>query len=175
MKEAGCKDGRPVEVGTIYSFGGPLLYLFLQIFALLLIITWLEGGFPSLGSWRYSRVSNPHRFSDVELADISAYEAQLGSDPVSEEASRAERTETDLLRVLHASKHFGSNKAVDDVTFGLPRSDVMALLGPNGAGKSTLVNMIQGEFSPSQGKMLLCQEDSRSPSSKKHLGGVFVA
>ncbi|KAH0602121.1 hypothetical protein MHUMG1_01000 [Metarhizium humberi] len=170
LKEAGCKDGRPVEVGTIYSFGGPLLYLFLQIFALLIIITWLEGGFPSLGSWRYSRVSNPHRFSDVELADISAYEAQLGSDPVSEEASRAERTETDLLRVLHASKHFGSNKAVDDVTFGLPRSDVMALLGPNGAGKSTLVNMIQGEFSPSQGKMLLCQEDSRSPSSKKHLG-----
>ncbi|TWU74014.1 hypothetical protein ED733_000613 [Metarhizium rileyi] len=169
LMEAGCKDGKPVSAGAINGFGGPLLYLVLQIIALLLIITWLEGGFPAIRLGRQSRGPR-HGFSDVELANMSLTEARQGNDAVSMEASRAAGTETDLLRVLGASKYFGTNKAVDDVTFGMPRSDVLALLGPNGAGKSTLVNMIQGEFPPSKGNILLCRENSTSPSAKKHLG-----
>ena len=50
------------------------------------------------------------------------------------EAKRVDDSK-DELRVLHATKAFGSNVAVQDVTFGVPKGEIFSLLGPNGAGK----------------------------------------
>src|SRR5690606_27870562 len=50
------------------------------------------------------------------------------------------------LRVAHVAKTFGSFRAVKDVSFTVPHSQVFALLGPNGAGKTTTINMIRGEL-----------------------------
>lgn len=86
---------------------------------------------------------------------------------------RVEGTDTDLLRILHLSKRFGSNQAVDDVTLGLPQSEVLALLGPNGAGKSTLVNMIQSDLSADSGQAFLCGDDSRTRIAQTHFGGML--
>ncbi|KAK2616477.1 hypothetical protein QQS21_000519 [Conoideocrella luteorostrata] len=169
MKETGCRDGKPIDFGSIHGFGGPLLYLCLQVSALLFILTWLEGGFPKFRIGHRRSIFKRDKFAELELANISRQETLLESD-ISREIARAEKTTTDLLRVLHVSKNFGTNKAVDDVTFSLPRGDVMALLGANGAGKSTLANMMMQQIYPSDGEIMLCQEDSRRPSSKKHLG-----
>ncbi|CAG8736430.1 11968_t:CDS:2, partial [Acaulospora colombiana] len=64
-------------------------------------------------------------------------------------------TSNDPLRVLHVSKRFGSNQAVEDVSFGVERGTICALLGPNGAGKTTTFNMIRGDISPSSGDVLI--------------------
>lgn len=65
-------------------------------------------------------------------------------------------TRTDLLDVPIAveglTKSFGSKvKAVDDVTFSVPRGVVLGLLGPNGAGKTTTMRMVMGLIYPAAG------------------------
>ncbi|RML19645.1 hypothetical protein APX70_07043, partial [Pseudomonas syringae pv. maculicola] len=43
------------------------------------------------------------------------------------------------LETIGASKHFGTFRALDEVSFKVRAGTVHALLGENGAGKSTLV------------------------------------
>jgi ABC-type branched-subunit amino acid transport system ATPase component len=61
----------------------------------------------------------------------------------------------DILVISGLSMSFGGLKAVDDVSFGVPRGGVRALIGPNGAGKSTIVNMLSGASRPSSGSIRL--------------------
>ncbi|HOL16027.1 MAG TPA: ATP-binding cassette domain-containing protein, partial [Bacillota bacterium] len=42
-----------------------------------------------------------------------------------------------ILKVKDLAKSFGAKKAVDRISFGVPRGEIMGLLGPNGAGKTT--------------------------------------
>lgn len=82
-----------------------------------------------------------------------------GRPDVDAETQRVETSETDLLRLLHVTKQFGSgadaNVAVDNVSIGLREGEILALLGPNGAGKTTAINCIRGDLSPSEGQILL--------------------
>jgi branched-chain amino acid transport system ATP-binding protein len=58
-----------------------------------------------------------------------------------------------LLRAEHLSKRFGGLLAVNDVTFEVPRGQVVSIVGPNGAGKTTLFNLITGIIRPDAGKV----------------------
>jgi branched-chain amino acid transport system ATP-binding protein len=60
-----------------------------------------------------------------------------------------------LLEVSNLSKSFGGVKAVDGVSFGLQRGEMLALIGPNGAGKSTLFNIVNGQLRSDAGKVRL--------------------
>jgi branched-chain amino acid transport system ATP-binding protein len=60
-----------------------------------------------------------------------------------------------LLQVKNIARAFGGVKAVDDVSFDLPRGELLALLGPNGAGKSTCFNMVNGQLRPDFGSIKL--------------------
>ncbi len=51
-----------------------------------------------------------------------------------------------LLRVAGVRKAFGGVRAVDGVSFDLPRGEIRALIGPNGAGKSTFFNILTGQL-----------------------------
>ena len=53
------------------------------------------------------------------------------------------------------SKHFGNNKALDEVSFNIKQGEIHALLGENGAGKSTLLNILHGVYSEYGGDVLL--------------------
>ncbi len=51
---------------------------------------------------------------------------------------------TSLVRANGVSKHFGSVRAVDDVSFEIEKGKIMGLIGPNGAGKTTLLKAVLG-------------------------------
>lgn len=53
-----------------------------------------------------------------------------------ENTKQNEQDET-LLRVEHLCQYFGSNKAVDDVSFDVKRGEVFGLVGESGCGKTT--------------------------------------
>jgi len=48
-------------------------------------------------------------------------------------------------------KYYGSFIATEDITFSVPRGQIVAFLGPNGAGKSTTMKMLTGYLAPSAG------------------------
>lgn len=58
-----------------------------------------------------------------------------------------------ILEVENLSKDFGSKKAVDRISFGVPSGEIMGLLGPNGAGKTTAIRMIMGILLPDTGEI----------------------
>ncbi|CDX54099.1 ABC transporter related protein [Mesorhizobium plurifarium] len=59
-----------------------------------------------------------------------------------------------ILEVVDASKHFAGLKAVNGVSFGVTRGEILGIAGPNGSGKSTLFNLITGvPFGPTSGEI----------------------
>ncbi len=72
-----------------------------------------------------------------------------------------------ILSLSNVRKSFGGLLAVNDVSFELPRGQIMGLMGPNGAGKTTLVNVICGYYKPDRGKVEFLGKDiTGSPSHK---------
>lgn len=120
--------------GAIDVFGGPILYLICQFFILMSFLVWWDSG------GRFHLLKRGGKQHDTEkLAALD--------DPASEELSRIQ-SGNDGLRVLHLSRSFGSNRAVEDMSFGIRKSETFALLGPNGAGKSTTISLIRGDIFP---------------------------
>jgi len=79
-----------------------------------------------------------------------------------------------MLQVHHLKKAYGSIVAVDDVSFGVERGELVAVLGPNGAGKTTTVSMISGLVTPDQGNVEIAGSPLRGDGdpSKRRIGLV---
>jgi len=60
-----------------------------------------------------------------------------------------------VISASHLSRRFGSRTAVNDVTFEVARSEIVALLGPNGAGKTTTLRMLAGLIGPTSGTVAI--------------------
>ena len=60
-----------------------------------------------------------------------------------------------ILEGRELVKTYGGVEALNNVTFKLPRNEVVALLGDNGAGKSTLIKILSGAVSPSSGQIFI--------------------
>ena len=56
-----------------------------------------------------------------------------------------------MIKVQNLRKTFGTNVAVDDLSFEVEKGEVLGFLGPNGAGKSTTMRMITGYITPDSG------------------------
>ena len=67
-----------------------------------------------------------------------------------------------VLSVAHLSKRYGDFVAVDDVSFGVRRHEILGLVGPNGAGKTTTINMILGVLEPTSGSIAIQGFDVRT-------------
>ena len=120
--------------GAITAFGGPILYLSLQAIILFSLVVWFESG---SGKFNTGMARKSNEVDDPEIAN---------------EVDRVDGPEgqKDGLRVVHLTKAFGNNTAVDNVTFGVEHGEVFALLGPNGAGKSTTISLIRGDLATSK-------------------------
>jgi branched-chain amino acid transport system ATP-binding protein len=78
-----------------------------------------------------------------------------------------------LLVAKEVTKVFGGHRAVDGVSFELPRGCIGGLIGPNGAGKTTLFNCLAGHLKPSSGHIELDgQPIAGAPPSRVFAAGL---
>lgn len=63
------------------------------------------------------------------------------------------------ISVEHLSKHYGKQKAVNDISFTIKTGEIVGFLGPNGAGKSTTMKIITGYIPPTTGRGKVCDID----------------
>ena len=134
-----CKDRSIASYpGAMTVYGGPILYLIIQSLLLFLILVWWDSG---------SAFGSLFRRKSFRLED--AEETESKDEDLATELTRVSSSTGNGLRVLHITKAFDKNVAVEDVTFGVARGETFALLGPNGAGKSTTISMIRGDLRPS--------------------------
>jgi ABC-2 type transport system ATP-binding protein len=68
------------------------------------------------------------------------------------------------IQVDHITKLYGSQKALDDVSFSVGGSEVVGFLGPNGAGKSTMMKILTCYLPPTNGTAVVCGHDVGSAS-----------
>jgi ABC-2 type transport system ATP-binding protein len=59
-------------------------------------------------------------------------------------------------------KSYGAQRAVDGISFSLPRGGVTGFLGPNGAGKSTTLRMVTGYLDPDAGDVRVAGHSIRT-------------
>jgi ABC-2 type transport system ATP-binding protein len=79
-----------------------------------------------------------------------------------------------MIKIENLVKTFGAKRAVDGVSFGVERGEVLGFLGPNGAGKSTSMRMITGFMPPSGGSVTVGGFDVvESPLEAKRLIGYL--
>lgn len=63
------------------------------------------------------------------------------------------------IEVKGVSKFYGSQAALNDVSFKVSRGEIVGFLGPNGAGKSTMMKIITCYLPPSKGEVKVAGHD----------------
>ncbi|PHH73257.1 hypothetical protein CDD80_3927 [Ophiocordyceps camponoti-rufipedis] len=126
-------DGRQPSPnpGGLLLYGGPILYLVIQIVVFFGLLLWFDSSGPRGLVSPHRRVRRGSLASNVDQDEAVVSPAGLS--------------------VRNLTKSFGRNTAVDNVSFDVARGEVFALLGPNGAGKSTTMALIRGDERPSRG------------------------
>jgi ABC-2 type transport system ATP-binding protein len=82
-------------------------------------------------------------------------------------------TGSDILIVTDLVKRFGSNTAVDGVSFSIREGEVFGLLGPNGAGKTTTISTISCLIEPTSGDIVVDGASVRTdPAAVKRALGI---
>ncbi len=74
--------------------------------------------------------------------------------------------------VEKVSKTYGSQRALNGVSFEIGRGQIVGFLGPNGAGKSTMMKIIACYIPPNEGKVTVCGFDvmEQSTAAKRCIG-----
>ncbi|MBN1516202.1 ABC transporter ATP-binding protein [Candidatus Sumerlaeota bacterium] len=75
-----------------------------------------------------------------------------------------------VIQFLEVRKYFGKLRAVDGLSFDVPRSSLYGFLGPNGSGKSTTLSMLAGFARPTAGRILLFGENNRDHRLRERVG-----
>ncbi len=79
-----------------------------------------------------------------------------------------------MITVEHLTKYYGTNLAVNDLSFEIDDGHVYGFLGPNGAGKSTTMNIMTGCLSATSGSVLIDGYDIfNEPEQAKKLIGYL--
>jgi putative spermidine/putrescine transport system ATP-binding protein len=72
------------------------------------------------------------------------------------------------------SRHFGSVRAVDDVSLSIDEGEFFAMLGPSGSGKTTCLRLIAGFEQPTSGHMEIFGVTSEGvPPYRRNVNTVF--
>ena len=76
------------------------------------------------------------------------------------------------IRVQNLVKKYGTQRAVDNISFDVKSGEILGFLGPNGAGKTTTMKMITCYMSPSEGNIQVGDYSilSHQEAIKKRIG-----
>jgi ABC-2 type transport system ATP-binding protein len=79
-----------------------------------------------------------------------------------------------MIILNQLTKRFGTQTAVDSLSFEIPPGQIVGFLGPNGAGKSTTLKMLTGMLEPSSGSATIYGHDLQTASIevKRNVGFV---
>src|SRR6266571_9144191 len=77
-----------------------------------------------------------------------------------------------MITVEHLTKQYGRIPAVDDISFDVPKGEILGFLGPNGAGKSTTMRILTGFMPPTSGSASVAGYDvfKSSLEARRHMG-----
>jgi putative ABC transport system ATP-binding protein len=89
-----------------------------------------------------------------------------------------------IVQALSLTKHFTRGQvdvvALERVDLSVPRGEFVALMGPSGSGKSTLLHLIAGMDKPTDGRLIVLDEEPAGMSERalarwrnNHIGFVF--
>src|SRR5215470_6547268 len=89
-----------------------------------------------------------------------------------------------MVQATHISKAYRSHAApvvaLDDVSFAVPRGDIVAIMGPSGCGKTTLLNCLAGLDTIDQGQIFIqgdnlrdLTDNERTTYRAPHMGFIF--
>ncbi|MBK1788487.1 ABC transporter ATP-binding protein [Prauserella cavernicola] len=87
-------------------------------------------------------------------AELIEHEAEVAEVVAPDREIAVEVGET-LLDIDNLTMRFGGLTALDSVSFGIRRGEILGLIGPNGAGKTTCFNAMTGVYRPTSGQVLL--------------------
>jgi branched-chain amino acid transport system permease protein len=77
---------------------------------------------------------------------------------------------TPLLKLEGMQKFFGGLRAVDGIDLEVARGTVHALIGPNGSGKTTTLNVVNGIYKPTGGRIFIDGSDVTLKSPHERAG-----
>jgi len=81
---------------------------------------------------------------------------------------------TPAVSFQRVSRHFGSMRAVDDVTLDIAPGEFFAMLGPSGSGKTTCLRLIAGFEQPTYGHIEIFGETAEGlPPYRRNVNTVF--
>ncbi|MFC1919949.1 ABC transporter ATP-binding protein [Chloroflexota bacterium] len=78
------------------------------------------------------------------------------------------------LSASSLTKKFGKLKAVESLSFEMPRGGVIGFVGPNGAGKSTTIRMLLGLIKPTGGNAEVLGHGICTPSAYLSKVGALI-
>jgi ABC-2 type transport system ATP-binding protein len=80
-----------------------------------------------------------------------------------------------VIYVMNLTKRYGNVKAVDSISFQVPRGEIFGIVGLNGAGKTTTVMMLSSLLNPDSGTATVCGHDivKAKDGVRQSIGLVF--
>lgn len=80
---------------------------------------------------------------------------------------------TPVLSIQNISKSYGYVRALNNVSFSVPKGSVFGILGPNGSGKTTLLGIIMDVLNASSGTFLWNGQPGSNKMLRKHIGTLL--
>ena len=78
------------------------------------------------------------------------------------------------ISIKQLTKAYGSQKAIDAISFDIPKGQIVGFLGPNGAGKSTTMKILTGYIQATEGEAFVNDFDiSKEPLAVKNSIGYL--
>ena len=121
------------------------IYMAAYGIAVILIMVFMPEGIWGLAKGGWQRITKPAKVAPVAIKPLGFDISMADASPI--------------LRLENLQKHFGGVKAVDGINIEVARGTVHALIGPNGSGKTTTLNVLNGIYKPTAGRIWVDGQD----------------